>query len=212
MRPAATAFAALALAGLSLAAPAQASDLVVTIRQTSGKPVADAVVMVKAPGGRGAARASGPLRMSQRNMQFDPFVLVAPVGTDVTFPNFDPVLHHVYSFSPAKPFELKLYGKDQARSVTFDKPGVVGIGCNIHDDMSAYIRVVDTPFAAKSGPDGRVVIRGVPGGQVSVTVWHPYLKAPRNELTQPATATASGEVAVSFTGNLRPARLRKGDY
>ena len=83
--------------------------------------------------------------LRQRQHQFHPFVLVVPVGANVSFPNFDPTRHHVYSFSPAKRFELKLFARDQSRSVRFDKPGVVALGCNIHDQMSAFIDVVDTP-------------------------------------------------------------------
>jgi plastocyanin len=213
MRLAAPALAAaLSLVGVSLAAPAWAGDLVVALRQADGKPVADAVVMVRVAGAHGPAKFSWPMRMSQRNMQFDPFVLIVPAGTDVVFPNFDTVLHHVYSFSPAKTFELKLYGRDQARSVNLDKPGVVAIGCNIHDDMSAYIRVVDTPYAAKSTADGQAIIRGLPAGPATVTIWHPYLKAPKNELSQAVTVPASGDVNLSLKADLRPARLRKGDY
>ncbi|HET6942615.1 MAG TPA: methylamine utilization protein, partial [Sphingomicrobium sp.] len=85
----------------------------------------------------------GTFSVSQRDMQFHPFVLVVPVGAKVSFPNLDPTRHHVYSFSPAKKFELKLFAKDQSRSVVFDKPGVVALGCNIHDAMTAFIYVAD---------------------------------------------------------------------
>src|SRR6185437_15441331 len=117
-----------------------------------------------------------------KNLQFDPFVLIVPVGANVSFPNRDPVRHHVYSFSPTHPFELKLYGKDETRSVRFDKAGVVALGCNIHDNMVAFIKVVDTPFAAKTDDKGLAVLKGLPVGQVPVRIWHPYLKAARTSI------------------------------
>src|SRR5207237_6085666 len=132
--------------------------------------------------------------MSQKDMQFQPFVLIVPVGAEVAFPNLDPFHHHVYSFSKAKTFELKLYGKDETRRVRFDKTGVVAIGCNIHDDMSAFIRVVDTPFAAKSAPSGQALVRELPAGPATVVVWHPYLRAEGGEISQRVVIPAGGAV------------------
>ena len=83
--------------------------------------------------GRPGSARRGRFVVSQRNIQFHPFLTIVPVGADVSFPNLDPTKHHVYSFSPAKRFELKLFARDQSRTVHFDKPGVVALGCNIHD-------------------------------------------------------------------------------
>src|SRR5450631_1210691 len=125
---------------LLLAAPlrAVAGDVVIDVRTPQGKPVANAVVTVAAPH-TGPIRFAWPYRMAQHNMQFDPFVLIVPAGAEVAFPNLDSVRHHVYSFSPAHPFELKLYGRDETRLVRFDKPGVIAVGCNIHDSMVGFI-------------------------------------------------------------------------
>src|ERR1700719_842331 len=131
---------------LAAGGPLRASDLVVSVHTPQGKPVADAGVSLPAPRGR-PIHFAWPYRMAQHDMQFDPFVLVVPVGARVAFPNLDRVRHHVYSFSPTHPFELKLYGHDETRFVTFDKPGVVALGCNIHDQMVGFILVVDTPYA-----------------------------------------------------------------
>src|SRR5262249_23057813 len=117
MRP----FLALAL-WLFAPVAAFAGDVSVTVRPPQGQPVADAVVSVAAPHS-GPIRFAWPYRMAQHNVQFDPFVLVVPVGADVAFPNLDGVRHHVFSFSPAKTFEIKLYGRDETRVVRFDKPG-----------------------------------------------------------------------------------------
>ena len=77
----------------------------------------------------------------------------------MSFPNLDPTKHHVYSFSPAKRFELKLFAKDQSRTVHFDKPGVVALGCNIHDQMSAFIVVTDSAWTARTNAQGMAVVR-----------------------------------------------------
>ena len=202
------------LLGLLVAGPAWAGDLAVSLKTPSGKPVADAVVMVAAT--PGAAKTSikvpWPYRMAQKGMTFAPFVLVVPVGAEVSFPNFDPVLHHVYSFSPARPFELKLYGRDETRLVRFDRAGIVAVGCNIHDDMTGYIRVVDTPFAVKTNAAGEAVIPGLPSGPISFSVWHPYLKAPRNEVIHAAVIPGSGVSRQGLTLNLRAAPMAHGGY
>jgi len=202
-------FAALSVA-LSLAGPAGASELVLALT-AGGAPATDAVVMVRpdaAP--RSAVRPSGSFVMSQRDMRFAPYVLVVPVGAEVAFPNLDPFHHHVYSFSKTKPFELKLYGKDETRRVRFDRAGVVAVGCNIHDDMSAFIRVVDTPFAAKSGPGGQVVIRDLPPGGATVTIWHPHLKGP--EVVRRVALPADGALRLPLAVEIRSPRLKRGGY
>ena len=130
--------------------------------------------------------------MAQKNIQFVPHVLIVPVGASVSFPNRDKVRHHVYSFSKAKKFDLKLYGRDETRSVVFDKPGVVALGCNIHDAMSGFILVVDTPYAMQTGADGHVTIANVPAGGATVRLWHPAIRAPDNMLAQAVTVAPSG--------------------
>lgn len=203
----------LILLGLLLARSASAADLTVTLRTAAGKPVASAVVMVRPQGyvTRGPIRFPWPYTMAQHDTQFDPLVLIVPVGAEVAFPNHDPFKHHVYSFSPAKAFELKLYGREETRTVTFDKAGVVTLGCNIHDDMIAFIQVVDTPFAAKTPASGEVTITGLPSGPARVTIWHPYLKTPRQELTEQVTIAGSGS-QLAETLVLRPAPMRHGGY
>lgn len=202
------------LAALLVAAPAWAGDLAVTLKTPSGAPVADAVIVVETTEAtpKGAIHFPGPYRMAQKDMQFTPFVLLVPVGAEVAFPNLDPILHHVYSFSPAKPFELKLYGRDETRRVRFDKPGLISVGCNIHDDMTGFIRVVDTPFAAKTDTHGQAVVTGLPAGAVTVRIWHPYLKAVRNEMVRAVTLPASGEATLSLAVDLRPAPMKHGGY
>lgn len=172
---------------------ARAATVSIDVRSADGKPLAGAVVMVDTP-----RKPAGPIKldhayeMAQQNIAFVPHVLIVPVGATVTFPNRDKVRHHVYSFSKAKKFDLKLYGKDETRSVTFDRAGVVALGCNIHDAMSGFILVVDTPYAAQTDANGHATIAGVPAGTVSVRIWHPTIRAADNMLTQPAAVTAAG--------------------
>jgi len=163
---------------LLAAGPACAGDMTLDVRTPDGQPLADAVVTVRPATGPTAQpiRFAWAMVMNQHNIAFEPYVLVVPVGSDVVFPNKDKVRHHVYSFSPAKKFELRLYGREETRTVRFDKAGVVALGCNIHDEMIGYVVVVDTPYAARSGANGQAVLRGVPAGAASITVWHPKSK------------------------------------
>jgi len=162
---------------ISLSAQAWAGDLIVKVTTPDGKPLADAVVTL--PAGPGAPKPSFPwkLEVAQRGKQFEPFVLIAPVGASVMFPNLDKFRHHVYSFSRGNKFELELFGREDKRSVPFKAVGVAALGCNIHDQMVAFIRVVDTPWAAKSNEAGEAQVTGAPDGKTKVTVWHPYAKA-----------------------------------
>jgi hypothetical protein len=184
----------LALAALLAATGASAADLSISIRTPAGQPVGDAVVTVYPAGGTGGApiHFDWPNLMTQQDIQFHPFVLIVPVGATVSFPNRDKVRHHVYSFSPAKKFELKLYSRDENETVRFEKPGAVALGCNIHDTMVAFIKVVDTPFAAKSEANGEAQIHGLPPGAVTVHVWQPYLKSPNNEIQRTVALSAGG--------------------
>lgn len=195
------------LAALSLFSQALAGDLSVVVRNAQGQPVKDAVVTLKAAAGGTAGapiKFTWPYAVAQQNISFNPFVLIVPVGSNVNFPNKDNVRHHVYSFSPAKKFELKLYGRDEGRSVLFDKAGVVALGCNIHDQMIAYVVVVDTAYAAKTGADGIALIRNAPAGKAALTIWQPYMKTAKNQLVKTIAVPAGGgrqEVSV----DLRPA-------
>ena len=195
------------LAALALCATvAAASDLVVQVKTAAGAPVEDAVVTVyPASGGdAGPIHFDWPMRMSQQNIAFHPFVLIVPVGATVSFPNLDTVRHHVYSFSPTHQFELKLYSRDETRTVKFDKAGEVALGCNIHDKMAGFIKVVDTPYAAKTDAAGNVDVHNAPAGQVILRVWQPYLKAPNNEITRTVTVPAQGAGHETVAAEIRP--------
>ena len=108
-------------------------------------------------------------------MEFVPFVKALTVGSAVFFPNNDSVRHHVYSFSPVKTFELPLYVGTPANPVVFDKPGIVTMGCNIHDWMLGYIYVADSPYVATTGRKGAAKLGSLPAGRYGVRVWHPRM-------------------------------------
>lgn len=194
---------------LFAATPALAGDVTVDVRDQTGRPVRDAVVMIRPQGGVAPGtpmKVTWPMVMAQQNTQFAPYVLVVPVGSTVSFPNKDKVRHHVYSFSAAKKFELKLYGRDETRSVTFDRTGAVSLGCNIHDGMIAFIFVSDTPFAAKAGADGVATVQDAPAGAATLLVWHPDLKA-RAPIARSLSVAGAAQRA-SATIELRPSITR----
>lgn len=158
---------------LMLAGPASAATLEVLMQQADGSPVADAVVTLQGPAGAPAAVLKAD--MDQRGQRFAPHVLAVHTGTQVRFPNSDNIRHQVYSFSTAKRFELRLYEGTPADPLLFDKPGVVVLGCNIHDWMLGYIYVTDDPHFAVSNAQGKVRLEQLSPGDYHATLWHPQL-------------------------------------
>lgn len=165
----------------------QAADaLVVELRDSVGNPVADAAVLLR--DGAPAVAVNGAT-IDQVDRQFSPPASIVPVGTAVSFPNRDDIRHHVYSFSRAKTFELKLYSGTPAAPVLFDQPGIVVLGCNIHDGMLAFVYVVDVAHAALSDATGLARLTP-PAGAASLEIWHPQLRAPLH-LELPAAPRAA---------------------
>jgi plastocyanin len=162
----AAAFSALMLSPLAGAAPFQAY-----IVDQAGQPVADAVLTLQGPPGRTALATKADL--DQRNKEFAPHVMAIHTGTQVTFPNSDNIRHQVYSFSPTKRFELRLYEGTPTEPLLFDKAGIVVLGCNIHDWMLGYLYVTDDPWFAVSDAGGRVHFTDLPDGHFRATLWHP---------------------------------------
>ena len=185
-----------ALAALALAA--QAGTVQVEVLDAAGQPLADAVVFLESADARKAVKPLAGAQMAQEKRQFVPGVLVVPVGTEVRFPNNDSVRHHVYSFSPAKRFELKLYTGTPSSPVLFDSPGVAVLGCNIHDQMVGWILVVDTPYYARTpAAPGRAQIGNVPPGTYTLRTWHTRLPVGAPAQGQALTVPATGDAAAS---------------
>ena len=152
-----------------------------------------------------AAKSQAPLppaSIEQIDRDFVPYLTIVRRGTEIEFPNRDPLKHHVYSFSAAKPFEIKLYAGKPAAPVLFDKTGEVAIGCNIHDWMEAYVLVVDSSHFAKTGADGCGRIDGVPAGSYRLRLWHPRQSRPA--VDRPLTLESADKLDLSATLAVSP--------
>ena len=194
----------LGCAGVLLAASAQAADVQVQVQDASGRPLADAVVFLESEQARRQVRPVAGLEMAQNHKQFVPQVLIVPVGSEVRFPNHDTVRHHVYSFSPAKKFELKLYAGTPAQPVRFEQSGVVVLGCNIHDQMVGWVLVLDTPYYAQTSTSGQAALSAVPAGRYRLRTWHARLPAGAPVPEQALEVSASGATALVRLAELAP--------
>lgn len=150
---------------------ASAASLTAEFFDPQGKPLGDAVLTLQGPSGK--ADPAPKADMDQRDQRFAPHVLAVRTGTQISFPNSDNIRHQVYSFSPAKRFELRLYGGTPSDPVLFDKPGVVVLGCNIHDWMLGYVYVTDDPWFGVSSDRGTLTLSQLPPGHYKATLWHP---------------------------------------
>ena len=183
----------LGLGSLAVQAATGAS-LQVQVVDEGGLPVRDAVVEVRPAGGiAGPIHFPWQMAMAQKGQQFVPGTLVVARGSTVAFPNLDRVRHSIYSFSKPARFNIQLYGRDQTRSQSFPISGTVALGCNIHDQMRGYIRVVDTPFAGKTDSNGRLSLSDMPNGSARIVVWHPHLRAPNNESARDVVLVDGGQ-------------------
>jgi len=184
-------------------ARAQTAGIAASVSDEAGRPVEDAVV-VAVPTDGGVRVPPRPREgiVDQVDQEFTPKVTTVLVGTPVRFPNHDNVRHQVYSFSPAKRFELPLYAGVPAEPVVFDKPGVVVLGCNIHDWMVGYVYVSESPYFAKTGKDGKALLTELPPRAYTLRVWHPQLDA-AEETTRKTVDAQAGSIAVAWTIKLK---------
>jgi plastocyanin len=158
-----------------------AATLDAKVIDETGGPVADAVVVaVPLFDATLPANARRTEVLEQVNQQFAQFVTPVFVGNPVAFPNKDQVKHHVYSFSPAKSFQIPLYAGMPDKPVIFDKAGVVTLGCNIHDWMLSFLYISESPFFAKTDREGKAQVANLPAGKYELRVWHPAVTAPES--------------------------------
>ncbi|MFN4238306.1 MAG: methylamine utilization protein [Vogesella sp.] len=195
-----------ALGFVLLASQVIAAEVSVHVLDDQSAPVADAAVYWLPLSGR-APRGSLQGTIEQADKTFMPYVSVVQTGTAVSFPNRDTVRHHVYSFSAPKVFDLKLYTGTPAQPVVFDKPGLVALGCNIHDWMLAYVLVVDSPWFDVSAANGRAVVRNLPVGDYRMVVWHPRMKEEIMQQVKITGATQSVRIKISLS---KPELRRQG--
>jgi plastocyanin len=202
-----------------VAARCPAGDVTVDVVDRAGRGVAEVVVTL-APADThavAATRAASAAVMDQRNRAFAPRVLVVAVGTAVEFPNNDSVSHQVYSFSPAKRFQLPLYKGVQHPPVIFDREGLVVLGCNIHDEMAGYIYVTAAPSFGMTDPAGVLELKGVAAGDYRLNVWSPLVADPGPTLTRivHVDAREPALVRIQLARDLRAKpepRPRRGDW
>lgn len=197
---------------------ANAATVVIDVTDTGGMPAPNAVVSLS-PDSATDISAHTPERsvIDQRQETFLPLVVVVRRGGEVIFTNHDVTMHQVYSFSPIKQFQFEIDQGQVSRPVIFDKPGVAAIGCNIHDNMVAFVYVADAPFAVITDAKGRAVIPGVPNGTYLVRAWHPQMRPGRQPQPRDITVNGSEEtlsLAVPLTAGAMPgmSHMHKSDY
>lgn len=197
---------------LSIAMPdAGAATISGRVAGPDGKGIAQAIVFVQSPAPAETAGAGTPAsaEMNQIGKSFVPHVLPLAAGTLVRFPNYDQIHHHVYSFSRVKTFELPLYRGETAKPVLFDRPGVVKLGCNIHDWMSGIILVLPTRHFAMTDADGRYALTGLGSGTYTVTAWHEQGEKRTEDLAQ-SLQVAGKDATANFELTLADRRDRPG--
>ncbi len=180
------------LPALWACSPAWAATVTVAVQDKNGQPLADAAVFLDSREAQAAAKPATGVEIGQLHKQFTQRVTVVPVGTSIVFPNRDTVRHQVYSFSPTKTFELKLYAGTPSNPVLFDRVGIAVLGCNIHDNMIAWVVVVDTPYYALSPASGSVKLEHVPPGSYLLHVWQPELPTGAPALEQKLVVPPEG--------------------
>lgn len=173
------------------------AGLLVQVQDGAGKPLPDVIVYAEADGGAVLPRPLRPNVIEQRSLQFMPLVSAVQTGSLVSFPNNDKVRHHIYSFSPAHKFDQKLYSGTSAEPQLFDKAGLVVLGCNIHDKMVAYLRIVDTPYYAKTDANGAASLEIPAGGTYVLKAWH-YDAMAAQPAQQAVTIKPGAPAPVSF--------------
>jgi plastocyanin len=195
-------------AWLSLAGPAHGATLVIHVLTADGHALVGAVVTaqpLEAPPHHAPPQHA---LMDQVNRAFEPDLLVIPVGSTIEFPNSDSVSHQIYSFSPAKRFQLPLYRGKPYPPVPFDTAGIVTLGCNIHDQMLAYVLVTDAPYFGRTDGSGAWSAE-VTHGHYKVTLWHPRIRDEGAELERQLTVgdTDRAELTLRLAKPLQPAPL-----
>lgn len=197
-------FLSIFLAALACSAgAAHAANVQVQVVDQAGAPVSDAVIYAVPVSGKLPAAKPAPGVIDQVKREFVPLVSVVQTGASVSFPNKDNIEHDVYSFSSPKHFELNLYHGIPAKPVVFDKPGLVVMGCNIHDNMVAYLLIVDTPWFAKTDAKGTATLANLPPDAYRLIAWS-YRQTDAN--AQPTQKlTVSADSAARFALQLKPA-------
>jgi plastocyanin len=193
---------------LGLTGSSWGATLTVTVLLPDGHPLGGVVVTARPAGGSPHPAEPVQAVMDQLNRAFAPDLLVIPVNSTVSFPNSDSVSHQIYSFSPAKRFQLPLYRGKPYPPVVFDQPGVATLGCNIHDEMLAYVVVTDAPLFGRTDRKGSWSVE-VPEGAYHVSIWHPRIRDEAKALEGGITASEpdGATLTLHLAKQLKPAPL-----
>ncbi len=150
------------------------------VLKIDGRPASGAFGLITLEPRSGAAKPRTPKRLviEQRGREFHPHLMAVSVGSTVSFPNFDPLFHNVFSTSPLRPFDLGLYKMGETREVTFPHEGIVRIGCNLHANMSAYVAVVAAPAYVVTDDKGNFAFRHLELGSYTLKAWSERSRAP----------------------------------
>lgn len=146
-------------------------------------------VVISLPGTPGGPTTPEVVSLTQRNRQFEPYVLPIYQGTTVEFPNADTIFHSVYSRSECRPFHLPEYPQGQSRRISFPQVGLVELFCAIHPEMNAYITVLDTYFFTQPDEHHRFRLENIPAGRRKLQAWHPRLASRIQMVDVPAQGT-----------------------
>lgn len=191
---------------LTVAVACSAGTLDVKVVDERGEPVARVAVYATPAVAPAKSRADAPRTavMDQLHNEFVPKFLIVTAGTAVQFPNHDAVSHHVYSFSPAKTFELALYKGNVYPPLVFDRPGVIVLGCNIHDSMLGYILVVPTDHYTVTDERGIARLDDLPPGEYTLEAWTPRARATNLPPAQHLVVADAAKADMRITGRLSP--------
>jgi plastocyanin len=190
-----------------LASRCLAGSLEIEVLKRDGKPLSGAIALLEAESPTLPPAAPVQAVMDQVDLAFVPDVLVLPAGSSVMFPNSDAVRHQVYSFSDARAFQLPLYRGKPYPPVTFPQPGIVTLGCNIHDNMIAYIVVTAAPFFGRTDSRGSWIADDVPAGRYRLRVWHPLMSEAEDDGRVVEVGDQKTRVDIRLSRSLRPAPL-----
>jgi plastocyanin len=202
----------LLLASCLVAVAGHAAGIKTTLTGADDLPLADAVIYAVPLNATVPFPLPRKAEIDQRNKMFVPAVTVVQTGAAVAFPNSDNIRHQVYSFSPAKVFNIKLYSGRPSEPVVFDKPGVVVLGCNIHDRMLAWVVVVDTPWFSRTDATGVAELGNLPAGDYELHFWHPGLQVegPSRTLRLGAGDLSELKVKLDAAGTLEAGHAAHG--
>jgi plastocyanin len=198
-----------ALLALLSAGSVHATSVSFVVLQKDNKPLTGVVLTAEPESGKLPLPTPQKAVVDQVELTFVPDVTVIPVGSSVSFPNSDQVSHQVYSFSPARRFQLPLYRGQPHAPVVFDQPGIVTLGCNIHDNMVAFVVVTSAPYFGRTDDHGAWKIPNLPDGMYRLKLWHPLLKDPTKMLERSVRVESGNtEIEMKIEDVTRPAPLK----